>query len=204
MKKIISSIIVIFLVFSILNMVSFAQNDTKTVENNDVPTFGAIRWDAWYGHTNKGWDVVSQVERTLSPSQFHFRAPFFAKITEDDKVIIPKYTQEIFDREMEYAKYAGIDYFAYIWYDEGDENNAQKGMQKARKFHQTSQYKNDVKMCVIDPPIHDEARTEMSKILVSDYYMTVLNGRPLMYYINSGDNLSGIVEKIAYYQALCQ
>ena len=91
---------------------------------------------------------------------------------------------------MEYAKYAGISYFAYIWYDDGDENNAHNGMQKARKFHQESKYRSDVKMCVVDPPIHDNARIEMSKILVSDYYMTVLDGRPLMYYINSNDNLA--------------
>ena len=59
-------------------------------------------------------------------------------------------------------------------------------------------------MCVIDPPTHDAAREEMSKILVSDYYMTVLDGRPLMYYINSNDNMASIVEKINYYEALAE
>ncbi len=203
MKKLLGAFLIITMMLSLFSTVTFAENTEVSTAAEEATTVGAIRWDAWYGHTNKGWDVVSQVERSLSPSQFHFRAPFFAKVTDDNKIVIPEYTQEIFDREMEYAKYAGISYFAYIWYDDGDENNAHNGMQKARKFHQESKYRSDVKMCVVDPPIHDNARIEMSKILVSDYYMTVLDGRPLMYYINSNDNLAYIVEKIQYYEALC-
>ena len=35
---------------------------------------------------------------------------------EDSRASFPEYTQEIFDREMEYAIEAGLDYFAYVWY----------------------------------------------------------------------------------------
>ncbi|MDR2686688.1 MAG: hypothetical protein LBB75_02970, partial [Oscillospiraceae bacterium] len=79
---------------------------------------GAIRWDAWYGEptAEDGLDPCSQVERTLSPAKYHWRVPFFGEIGEDGKVSFPEYTQEIFDREMEYAAEAGLDYFAYVWY----------------------------------------------------------------------------------------
>lgn len=177
---------------------------TNTNRDSGPTTVGVIRWDAWYGSDGTPNSVISAVEKTLSPAEFHFRAPFFAEITADNKIIIPEYTQEIFDQEMEYAAYAGIDYFAYIWYADGDETNAHNGMQKARKFHQTSQYRNDVKMCIIDPVVNDEAIAEMSSLLTSDYYMTVLDGRPLMYYILSGDNMASITEKINIFKNLAQ
>ena len=202
MKKIISIFIALIIVLSSFSMISFAvgQEETKSVE---YPTFGAIRWDAWYGHSDISWAVVSQVEKTLSPKEFHFRAPFFAEITQDNKIIIPEYTQEIFDREMEYAKYAGIDYFAYNWYQDYETDVTQNGLQNARKFHQTSKYRNDVKMCIIDPVVNDEAIAEMSTLLTSDYYMTVLDGRPLMYYILSG-NMESITERINIFKNLAQ
>ena len=206
MKKIICLILISLMVFSSFGMLTFAQTqESKGTENIDIPSVGAIRWDAWTAHTNKGWDVISQVEKTLSPSQFHFRAPFFAKVTADNKIIIPAYNQEIFDQEMQYAKYAGIDYFAYIWYfDDAENNPGGIGMQQARKFHQTSKYRNDVKMCVIDPAINDESIAEMSELLTSDYYMTVLDGRPLMYYRYTQANEGTIREKINTFKELAQ
>lgn len=90
------------------------SEDITGVERTPETTVGAIRWDAWYTHDGKASSVVSQVERSLSPFQFHFRAPFFAEITDENKIIIPEFTQDIFDREMEYAMYAGIDYFSYV------------------------------------------------------------------------------------------
>ncbi len=174
-----------------------------TVNNIDVSsverpvnqtTVGAIRWDAWYGHDNIAGSVISQVEKTLSPAEFHFRAPFFAEVTEQGGITIPEYTQEIFDQEMEYAIEAGIDYFAYCWY--GD------ALGTALKLHQTSKYKNDVKLCLIiqssdGPEIHND----VAKLLKEDYYMTVLGGRPLMYYFSS-DELAK--DQIKYYRGLCK
>ena len=175
------------------------SEDLTGVEKTPETTVGAIRWDAWYSHTGKAGDVVTQVERSLSPAQFHFRAPFFAEITEDNKIVMPEYTQDIFDREMEYAMYAGIDYFSYVWYN--------SDMKMARKFHEQSQYKNDVKMCVcfdgnaINQPY---AREEMRTLLLEDYYMTVLDGRPLMYYFATTGNTSRILNDIIYYEELCE
>ncbi len=173
--------------------------DISSIKRSETTTVGAIRWDAWYTHDGKQGSIISQVERSLSPARFHFRAPFFAEITGKDSIIIPEYTQEIFDREMAYAKYAGIDYFAYVWYE--------GAMKAARVFHTKSKYKNDVKMCVCfdgNAINKDYARKEMRTLLKEDYYMTVLDGRPLMYYFASGTNTYEIHQDILYYRQLAK
>ena len=158
---------------------------------------GTIRWDAWTSHDGNPSSVISQVERALSPAKFHERAPFFAEVTEDGNIIIPEYTQEIFDTEMEYAMYAGIDYFAYVWYN--------SAMKTAREFHTQSKYKNEVKMCACfdgNAIGKEYARQDMERLFMEDYYMKVLDGRPLMYYFGDGSNLDKITEDIRYYRDL--
>ncbi|MFF2847568.1 hypothetical protein ACFVT5_14775 [Streptomyces sp. NPDC058001] len=46
---------------------------------------GAIRWDAWVG---RDWRVGSIVNRTLSPEKYQFRMPYYASITEADRVLV--------------------------------------------------------------------------------------------------------------------
>jgi len=172
--------------------------DISNVEREEVSTVGAIRWDAWTTHDGVSTSVVSQVERSLSPAQFHFRAPFFATVTNEGKIEIPSYTQETFDREMEYAIEAGIDYFAYVWYN--------SAMKAPRVFHTTSKYRNEVKMCCIfdgNAICQTYARNEMRTLLKQDYYVKVLDGRPLMYYYYSG-NLEKIATDIVYYRELAE
>lgn len=151
-------------------------------------TLGVIRWDAWYGHDGDPKSVISAVERTLSPPEFHFRAPFFAKVTEDNKIIIPEYTQEIFDKEMEYAIEAGIDYFVYVFYMDD--------MKKAREMHLKSKYKNDVKLAFCAQGFPEERVSEYIKYFKDDCYMKVENGRPLMYYFCAFDVAKKCIEML--------
>ncbi len=174
-----------------------------TEEREEETTIGAIRWDAWYTHDGRPESIVTQVENTLSLPEYHWRAPFFAKITDEGKIQMPEYTQEIFDKEMEYAKEAGIDYFSYLWY------SGNMGM--ARKLHATSKYKNDVKftICLDGNGIgKSECREEVKALLKEDFYMTVLNGRPLMYYYvntsNKKDNMALCASEMKYYRAYCE
>lgn len=96
---------------------------------------------------------------------------------------------------MEYAIYAHIDYFAYVWYEDV--------MKTAREFHTQSKYKNDVKMCAcIDSFGKDFARRDMEKLFLESYYMKVLGGRPLMYYFGRQNNLDAIKDDILYYRDL--
>ncbi len=157
---------------------------------------GVIRWDAWYGHDGNEKSVISQVEKTLSPAEYHFRAPFFAKVTDDGKIEIPEYTQEIFDKEMEYAADAGIDYFAFLMYS--------NDMKKAREFYKTSKYNDRVKMCCIVRPGQEEFKDEVIELFQQDYYMTVLDGRPLLYfYFETDAEFNNLPGAIADYKARC-
>jgi len=136
---------------------------------------GAIRWDAWYGHDGVETSIISNVERTLSPAKYHHRAPFFAKVTEDNKIIVPEYTQEIFDTEMKLAIDAGIDYFTYVWYyDE---------MKTARQMFSKSKYNNQIKMSVcLGGKMLFDGLEEIIRLFKQDFFMTVDGGRPLVYY----------------------
>lgn len=99
---------------------------------------------------------------------------------------------------MEYAIEAGIDYFGYVWYS--------SDMRAARDFHTTSKYKNDVKLCAVfdgNAIGKKYAREEMAVLLKEEYYMTVLDGRPLMYYFGASGNISAIADDIEYYRGLC-
>ncbi len=163
-------------------------------EAREPLTIGAIRWDAWYGHQKDAWEVCNQVEKTLSPAKYHFRAPFFADITDEGKILFPEYTQEIFDKEMEYAIDTGIDYFVYNWYNDG--------MRKARELHTTSQYKDKVKFCaLLNGNSSDETLVEMAYLLQQDYYMTVFDGRPLMYYFGDAEPVKNDIIK---FRQICQ
>jgi len=72
---------------------------------------GAIRWDAWHGPAS---NVGLTVEKTLAPARWHYRLPFFGKVTGENAVEARGDTQEIMDREIEYAHAAGLDYWAFV------------------------------------------------------------------------------------------
>ncbi len=164
-----------------------------TAEKSEDPTFGAIRWDAWYGNDANASSIAYVVSKTLSSKNGAYldRAPFFASI-QNKQVVLPTYTQEICDKEILYAASAGIDYFIYGWYDDG--------MRAARVFHTTSQYREKVKMAIIACGSRFE-HIEMYEMLKQDYYMKVLGNRPLIF-INT--KLPETVEKITtYYRNMC-
>lgn len=73
---------------------------------------GAIRWDAW----QENGDIQATVERTLGPNHWHYRLPYFARVTGSNSVVINGNTQAIMDQEIAYAADAGIDYWAFCLY----------------------------------------------------------------------------------------
>lgn len=175
--------------------------DVSSAVREENTTVGVIRWDAWYGHNNDtvGTEssILSQVEKTLSPAKYHFRAPFFARVTNEGNIEIPEYTQEIFDQEMQYAIDAGIDYFAFLMYD--------NDMKTAREFYKASAYNTDIKMCCIISPGQDKFRREIVSLFEEEYYMTVLGGRPLLYlYIDNDAQWDKVTDDIGYYRTECK
>ena len=183
-------------------MGKYGVSEEQELGLDDI-TIGAIRWDAWYGQPKKDNPnacVASLMEMTLGPARYHNRVPFFAEITGENSIEFPQYTQEVFDREMEYAIEAGINYFAYVWYTDS--------MRTARDMHTLSKYKEDIKMCSIfdgNAIKNQKVRDEMPTLLISGIWQTVLDGRPLMFYYkeNTQESFNSVKQDIEFYEDLC-
>lgn len=154
---------------------------TSPIQEQKEVTVGVIRWDAYsetgvYGELNPS----DQVARSLTPKEFHFMAPFFARFTDEGKTYFGKADQERFDREAELAVKAGIDYFAYCWYRNSDV------MCYARRQHITSKYADKIKMCAIIGVSHldDETIAELAQNMKESCYLRFDN-RPVVYVYDS-------------------
>jgi len=139
------------------------------------PLVGAIRWDAWHGeHGVPG----KAVEHALSPAKYHWRLPFFAVVTGEDQVSIDGTAQEVMDREIAYAAGAGLDYWAFVTYPEGDAMSL--GLQR----YLSSRQREKIGFCLLTeaPRWHDPAFVErVTRLMQEPGYQTVLQHRPLLY-----------------------
>lgn len=157
--------------------------ETLAEEKRPVPTVGAIRWDAW-----TGGDITKQVERTLGPEKYHDRLPWFAEVIDDKTVKIDGSRQAIMDGDINFAVAAGLNYWAFLLYEEPNP------MSVALKQYLQSKQRNRIRFCII---LHNTltARSEQwpkerdraVALLEDPGYQTVLNGRPLVYAF-AGDN----------------
>eukprot|EP01083_Nonionella_stella_P174245 603499_1 len=78
------------------------------------PSVGIIRWDAWNKVSGYYDEISFYVQNDMSPSQFHYRLPFFASTSPN--VSFDNNNQTIMDQEILYAHNAGIDYWAFDTY----------------------------------------------------------------------------------------
>jgi hypothetical protein len=111
----------VFLLFALIIISGFygCKQISQVISGKKEKTLvGVIRWDGWVGNSGL-WKIGPIVERTLGPERFHYRAPFFSVVKGRDSISIVGTSQEIMDREIAYAKYAGIDYWAYCYYPDG-------------------------------------------------------------------------------------
>jgi len=157
------------------------------------PLIGTIRWDAWHRPRTAsepggpGGPVVAMV-RSLAPQRYHWRLPFFAAVVSDSEVRIDGYTQAIVDREIAYAQAGGIDYWAFLLYEEGT------AMSDGLRFYLASPRRQDVRFCAIASPNTfgnaQQFRQRMQRVvaLISEpSYQTVVDGRPLLYLFDVSD-----------------
>jgi hypothetical protein len=155
--------------------------------NNDSVTIGAIRWDAWHTpaaaeeHGAKGGPVRAMA-RSLNPHRYRWRAPFFARVDTNDTLRIDGYTQDVIDREIAYAKTGGIDYWAFLLYDEDN------SMSQCLSLYLSSRRKSDVNFCAVASPATFGGRAtwqagieRIVRYMREPGYQCVCGDRPLLY-----------------------
>lgn len=168
---------------SLYTLLLFATLSIHTVDSatSSPPIVGAIRWDAWHGNQS---DVGSAVLKTLSPKQWQWRLPFFAKVAPDGTVSINGDTPEIMDREIRYAKAAGLDYWAFVAYD------SESPMSLGLRRYLASPRRAEVRFCMISeakqwrPENITAQAARFAELMALPNYQTVIGRRPLFYILN--------------------
>jgi Glycosyltransferase WbsX len=152
------------------------------------PLVGAIRWDAWQDQST----VQETVEKTLSPHKWHYRLPFFAKITGEDQVSFADgNTQATMDQEIAYAHQAGLDYWAFVTYP------ADIGMSNGLKLYLASAHKGDIHFALSLQGgwlTREEWAPQVQryvKYFKDANYQKVMDNRPLVYLYDVGNMVGG-------------
>jgi hypothetical protein len=154
-----------------------AAGSAKIPRDPALPLIGAIRWDAWTG----GW-VTEAMQKSLGPAKYHARLPWFADVKGDGKVKLDAGKQKIMDAEIAMAASAGLDYWAFLLYPERDV------MSVSLKQYLKARQRKDIGFCMV---LHNALKVpdnewpqelkRMIKLMKEPGYVTVLNGRPLVY-----------------------
>ncbi len=158
--------------------------------SSDGLIVGAIRWDAWHGPAS---EVGLLVEKTLAPARWHYRLPFYGRITGENTVEARGNTREIMDREIEYAHHAGLDYWAFVVYPETH------ALSDGLRLYLSSPIKDRIHFCLIlqggwegrgGLSAWPEKARRYTALFRDPMYQAVLDGRPLVF-LYSVDDLVG-------------
>ena len=166
------------------------KTGVKVGEWKDKLRVGVVQWDCslpsdtWWGYYQT---------RTLSPRKFRTATPFYADILGEDKIDYHWRTQEEFDKELEYAVEAGIDYFAYVFYPEtgskahtptsaSDCSHMVYELKYAYRGYLGSKWKDKIGFAAImgKHPFAEPDYLELAELLKQPFYEKV-NGRPIVY-----------------------
>lgn len=79
------------------------------------PLVGAIRWDAQVGDR---FSYGVEENAFLGPAIHHDRIPFYGQIRDDGSVFMDGTDPSVMAQEIEYARQAGLDYWAFLTYDD--------------------------------------------------------------------------------------
>ena len=141
---------------------------------------GAIRWDAWYDPANGA--VAQAVEADLQPSTYTARAPSFTTVNANGTLAINGDNTAEMTREIQLARAAGINYWAFDYYGSGDPMN------NALQLYLQNPLRNQVDFALIDtagwgatsasfaPQIAQRA-----SLMQQPSYQRVQGNRPLYY-----------------------
>lgn len=153
---------------------------------------GAVRWDAWHGQNGPSTAGI-EVERSLGPAKWHYRAPYFAKELGPDAITARSTSQEDMDSEIKMARDAGLDYWAFVYYDP---NTA---LDISINRYIASKKKRGLKFCMIQEHIGDKNLELLITRFKMPEYLTVAGGRPLLYiyskYVCTQQQLDKLAER---------
>jgi len=143
----------------------YAQNDNHTLVE-------AIRWEGWSDDTK--W------ANNLKPEQWHYRLPFYAKVSEG-KFEVRSDNQEVMDQEIKYASDAGLDYWAFCYSDDEIREKKKIGV----SLLLSSPYRDRINFSVILLGGSKEWPGEVNHLISlfkEPTYQKILGGRPLVYW----------------------
>lgn len=138
------------------------------------PLVGAIRWDAWHGERGEPGKAV---ERALSPKQYQWRVPFFGEVLGEDSVRIDGTAPGVMEKEIAYARQAGLDYWAFVTYAEDSPMSI--GLQQYLAADA-----EELRFCLVTeaPRWKDKSfRERVAKLMAHERYVNVADGRPLLF-----------------------
>ena len=168
--------------------------------NAAITRVGAVNWDC----SVPSWTFFGKAStNVLGPEKYRDRTPYFAKEIDDDKIEYSYRTLAEYERELQYAIDAGIDYFAYCWYDQAPQPAIRKGrgaaadghlqeITKARLNHAKSVLRDKIHLCAILVTTHaysDEELTALALEMREPWYEKAM-GRPLVYMFPGSATLS--------------
>lgn len=153
---------------------------------------GVINWDCslppdtFFG---------SYFAKTLSYKKWRNRTPYYADIISEDNICCHYRSAQEYDRELEYAIAAKIDYFAYVWHTDNKNGEQDANVMTsvthphawtqdfARKLHQKSPLAEKIKLCAIllcSQPYIESDYFKLAEAMKAPYYEKV-DGRPIVY-----------------------
>lgn len=100
-----------------------AKAEKRSGWDDEKFTMGAIRWDAWYGPGENFDTVWQEAVGTLQHPAHRWRLPFFTEIAADGKVTVDGRKPETMEREIDFAADGGLDYWAFLVYENGNSRN---------------------------------------------------------------------------------
>ncbi len=153
---------------------------------------GAVNWDAGLPHnTYFGHWMINSLENPV----YINRLPYYARRDENGNYFIPERTGKEYDEELKIAADAGIDFFMYCWYPDGNENRDVgeelypylaehiHELNTMRKLYQQSPMNKIIKMCAIIIAEQAYSQKDIEKLVFAmkeDYYEKK-DGRPLVF-----------------------
>ena len=172
---------------------TIASHTQSTMSNPLFTRIGVINWDCSVPSETTFFGRYAT--RSLGPREFRDRTPYYAIETGPDTILYRERTVADYEIELRHAIAAGIDYFAYCWYDrEPHSDHVVDGsattvddtvceLVDARMKHLASPLRCKIGLCAILITCHpytDEELADLAETMKEPYYEKI-DGRPLVY-----------------------